>query len=244
MGRFANQAFQIASIIGIAVRSRQNYAFPRWINYDAAERFGSKEDINVWQHLANPLPELARPLPWQTYPYFWGYRDLILTGDWTIEAHLQSEKYFKHAIDLVRWHLTFKDEPDDMDACAIHWRAGDYTEGVETYHPRQPKSYYDEAMKHIPLGTKFKVFSDDIEGAIRMFGMGQNFEYSDKDYLTDFKMMKRCKHHIVANSSFSLIAAILASQPEKIVVAPKLWFGAAAGGLDATDLYPQNAIVI
>ena len=46
-GRLANQMFQIAGTIGIAIKSGQKYGFPKWINHDAKDLLGSTEDIEV-----------------------------------------------------------------------------------------------------------------------------------------------------------------------------------------------------
>ena len=45
-GRLGNQMFQVASTIGIAKANGYDYVFPEWVNHDAVERFGSKEDVN------------------------------------------------------------------------------------------------------------------------------------------------------------------------------------------------------
>ena len=51
---------------------------------------------------------------------------------------------------------------------------------------------------------------------------GSSVEYSEgRDYIQDFKLMKRCRHFIVGNSSYSAMAAILGEVPDKRVVAPR-----------------------
>lgn len=136
-----------------------------------------------------------------------------------------------------------KNEPEQNDYCAIHYRAGDYIDNIEAYHPRQPKEYYKNAMAHFSQHQKYLVFSDNIVEAIEKLG-GINAEYISGNYLEDFKLMKKCKHFIIANSSFSAMAALLADHPDKKVIAPKLWFGAQANGLPADDIYEKNWIVI
>lgn len=60
----------------------------------------------------------------------------------------------------------------------------------------------------------------------------------------DLYIMSLCKHNIIANSSFSWWAAWLNQNPDKIVVAPKVWLGPARADVDTTDLIPENWIKI
>ena len=50
IGRLCNQAYQIASTIGIARRNGFDFAFPEWINHDHRDRFGSSEDVEIYKH--------------------------------------------------------------------------------------------------------------------------------------------------------------------------------------------------
>jgi len=54
-GRLGNQMFQIASTIGVAVKSGFDYGFPVWQNIDHANK-GFKEDIEIWNYFKNQLP--------------------------------------------------------------------------------------------------------------------------------------------------------------------------------------------
>jgi hypothetical protein len=241
-GRFANQLYQIAGIIGIAKKSGQPYCFPLWRNYDHLERFGSTEDIDLFKHLVNPLPEYV-DIYYQERGIGWGYHDVTLNGNWDLSGHFQSPKYFEHCIDEVREQLRFTNEPELNDYCAVHFRAGDYDPDPNAYHPRMSPEYYKDAIKLIPEGTRFMIFSDDLEAAKEVF-KGHNVEYSTaKDYIEDYKQMKACKHFIIANSSYSAFAATMANQDGKIVVAPKKWFGLVAG-INGDDIYERNWRII
>lgn len=245
LGRFGNNMFTIAGVIGTAIKSGQPYGFPEWIVKDNA-MFGQEQD-NINQHLAEPLPPMMN-VQYQSYGYFWGYQDIVLpTGNWTIDAHMQSEKFFKHCMPTIRRTFTFKDEPPQNDYVAIHYRAGDYTEGSNGHHPRCTKEYYEEAMKLFPVGTLFNLFSDNIDEWYNMMGDLARLTMSSpgSHYIDDFKLMKRCKHFITANSSFSLMAAMLGEHPDKKMVCPRQWFGKSMpADFGTEDIYPDGATIL
>jgi len=241
LGRFGNQMFTIAGVIGIAEKSGQPFGFPKWMNYDNALFGGEVTDFS--EHFVNPLPD-DRGLEFQEYGYFWGYRDIVFpTGNWSINAHLQSPKFFENSMSTVRHYFTMKDEPEQNDYVAIHYRAGDYIDNPDAYHPRCSKEYYEEAIKMFP-NEQFMIFSDDRIEASKMFFNLCDFTFPKGSYLEDFALMKRCKSFIIANSSFSAMAAHLGEHPEKKVTAPKRWFGTQANGMETKDIYDKNWIVI
>lgn len=244
-GRFGNMLFQIAAVIGIARKNGQSYGFLPFVNHDHKERFGSTEDVDLQKYFENPLPNALPPYPEQKV-YSWGYHDIVLPpGDYDISGHFQSERYFKHCIDEVRHYMLMKEERargDHYKKVAIHVRRGDYD---DHYHPRLRVDYYRKAMDLFPLDTHFLVFTDDKDDAIKMFG--ESVYYSgEKDYINDFCFMKQCGHFICANSSYSLMAAILSENPYKKIICPGNWFGPAWGspGPETKDLYPEGAIVL
>ena len=122
-GRFGNQLFQVAGTIGIARKHGYDFAFPKWYNWDAVERFGTKEPIDIYNYLEHELPEVSNFGNFQPYFVNWGYHDVRLpNADWNLSGHMQSERYFDDCADEVRHYLTFKDEPAPIPACAIHVR--------------------------------------------------------------------------------------------------------------------------
>jgi hypothetical protein len=230
-GRLANQMYQIAGVIGVARRNGFDFAFPYWKNYDHLERFGSVEDIDIQKHFVNPLPVYDGPtLP--DYPVPWGYHEINLTRSVSLSGHFQSERYFEHAIDEVKWYLRMKDEYAQSDYCAIHVRLGDYD---DQYHPRMTMDYYSKAMAEFTPSQLYLVFSDDIPAARQMFG--DQVEYAEGDYLDDFKRMKASRHFIIGNSSYSAMAAILGEATDKRVIAPRPWFGPKYTQITGEDIY-------
>jgi hypothetical protein len=249
-GRFCNGAFQVCSTIGIARKNNCDFAFPLWRNYDGLN-FESNLDIDVYKRMANPLPLYEGPdLPELGIPF--GYHDVMITRDTDLLGHFQSERYFSHCIDEVRHYLTFKDEPKQNDYVGIHFRGGDYgpqaspqhPQGNE-YHPRLGMSYYGQAMS-LFHGAKFLVFSDSPKEAREMFG--DTVDYAEgKDYFEDFKSLKRCRHFVIGNSSFSALAAMLGEAKDKKVVAPRPWFGGAYTTqyqASAEDIYSKEWAVL
>lgn len=254
-GRFANQLFQIAGTIGIARKNNMEPVFPLWINHDHKDRFGSKEDVELYNHLINPLPSVYKVV--KDFSEFrleiavpWGYHDIRLTPghNYNLSGHMQSMKYFEHCIDEVRERLKFKNEFPRNKCVAIHVRRGDYD---DKYHPRLGLDYYHKAMQQFSSDTVFQVFSDDIVAVHDEFETLQsnnfrfvNYDEPMYDYIQSFNLMKSCSGFIIGNSSYSAMAAILNDKPGKKVIAPKLWFGSEYAAINANDVYCKDWIVI
>jgi len=69
------------------------------------------------------------------------------------------------------------------------------------------------------------------------------FEYSKgKTEVDDLRLMSCCEHNIIANSTFSWWGAWMNQNKNKIVVAPKVWFGAENFHLKTNDIVPETWI--
>lgn len=249
-GRLANQMFSIAGCLGIARRNGFGFALTdRWRNHDG-RNFESDIDIDVYRRFQNEFPIYTGPdLP--QIGIGWGYQDVVLKESCDLLGHFQSQRFFDHALEEIKWYFRMVNEPPLNDYTAIHVRRGDYGNQPSPqhpdgnpWHPRMEMSYYGPAMSLFGSKQKFLVFSDDIEGARQMFG--DRCEYStERDYLNDWRLMKRCSHFIVGNSSYSLMAAILGENSDKQVVCPSPWFGAAyKGQLDESDIASKGWHVV
>lgn len=249
-GRFGNQLFQIASTIGIATLNGHAYAFPEWINHDALERFKTTEDIGMQKFFVNRLPLLRENLELKPFNASWGYHELYFGNDnFDIIGHLQSEKYFAHCKPLIEYYfeqgVPFKQHEIAANSCAIHVRLGDYE---NNYHPIQDRSYYIMAMNRVRMLQRvdvFYVYSDEIEKAKVLFEGVPDVIFIDPiDTMTDFYSMRQSDHFIIGNSSYSWWAAWLSKKNrDKVVVAPKKWFGLVAG-ISSEDIYCENWIVL
>jgi hypothetical protein len=242
-GRFANALFQVAGVFGVSRKNGLAPVFPLLINHDHRDRFGSKEDCDLYKHFVNSLPCLPSNLRWQERPVQWGYEDVRLQpGNWNISGHFQSFKYFEHCADEVKWYMRMKNE-ESTKLCALHYRAGDYEKGPNVYHPRMPIHYYASACEHFPADQKYLVFSDDrkeVEAMCKELRIKYTIA-NGRDYIEDFRLMKGCKDFIISNSSYSAMAAWLGDASEKKVVSPSgyNWFGTQAQITGDSIIHPD-----
>jgi hypothetical protein len=208
--------------------------------------------------LARPGMALFRRRGFVVEPYFHYWpeiknvpRDCYLRGYW------QSEKYFQEAAPTIRKDFTFKKtltkENSDLaerirekNAVSLHVRRGDYVRNPKTAatHGLCSLDYYQAAIRYISKQVEqpfFFIFSDDITWVKKHLEMNFPCRYIDHnsgaDSYNDMHLMSLCRHHIIANSSFSWWGAWLSSHKNKIVVAPKKWF---ANDNSTTDLFPQG----
>ncbi len=185
--------------------------------------------------------------------------DIYLEGYWQTEKYFrQVERQVREAYDTDRlaaylervgaWKKSagqYLEEIDSGCSVSIHIRRGDYlTPGNQKlYGGICTDAYYIEGIRQMRErfpGCRFFLFTNDRAWAAgdgaRMFSAPDttwiDLSGGDNDY-TEFVLMSRCKHHILANSSFSWWASYLNKNPGKTVLAPQRWLN----GVDNSDFY-------
>lgn len=89
--------------------------------------------------------------------------------------------------------------------------------------------YYKEAVGYVKKAVSnamFYVFTDDydwVSNNLNFFSY-KIIDWNNGSSYLDMYLMSRCKHNIIANSTFSWWGAFLNQNPDKIVVCPKKWY--------------------
>lgn len=179
----------------------------------------------------------------QSYKYFIGYEDFIKSI-----FKFPEEKIGKKNIETLK-------EIIESNSISIHIRRGDYVNNLKTSqtHGICSLDYYHKAIIELTKDKKddFKLyfFSDDITWVKDNF----NKINLNKNYITnntqenswiDMFLMSKCKHNIIANSSFSFWGAWLNSNNNKKIIAPKAWFLDEKLEKQSKNLIPQEWIRI
>lgn len=241
------------------VRSFQLAVFPHLIQRvagikDAPPTFFRR----VWKRLRRLLP--CSPEVHEPYFAYWSEFErlnppAILFGYW------QCEKYFADVQAEIRHDFTFPPLPDGparelaaritgtSEAVSVHIRRGDYISNpqAQAFHGNLRQDYYSAALKRImeacgPV-TLF-LFSDDPQWVRDNFdccghaSCVVDLACPEAPY-HDMHLMSLCKHHIIANSSFSWWGAWL-GQADGLTFAPKRWF--ADKSIDTDDVCPERWI--
>lgn len=242
------------SVFGISYERPQEEELRRMLDSDPAlwckvrRKLCGRKKKSYFEETKRFLPQV---LEWD---------DIYLEGYW------QSEKYFEpiHAqirelydTDKIFRHTGNADaalrrEMGQEDSVSVHIRRGDYLtpENEKLYGNICTQQYYRAAMREMKRrrpDCHFYLFTNDVEW-IRSWdvcGYGEESTIVDTgsgesaDY-RQFALMSECRHHILANSSFSWWASYLHPREDKIVLAPANWLN----GWDCADLYRSDMIVI
>ncbi len=181
--------------------------------------------------------------------------DCYLMGNW------QTEHYFKDYQEIIRADFSFRLPPTGRNAAlagqisgdvavSLHVRRGDYVANPSSlaFHGLCSLNYYRKAIDCISARVAnpvFYIFSDDISWVRENLHLEYPCHYvdhnKDDESYNDMRLMSLCKHHIIANSSFSWWGAWLNPSVDKIVVAPKQWV---LSDFDTSDIVPANWIKI
>ena len=183
---------------------------------------------------------------------------MVLRPPLYLEGYWQSEKYFAAVRDVIRGEFTIRDSLNSQNraveerisncnSVALHVRRGDYVSNPRTnaVHGVCGVEYYQRAAQligeRIPR-PEFFIFSDDPEWAKANLRLSfpstvVNLNDASRSHW-DLHLMSRCRHQIIANSSFSWWAAWLNGEASKIVIAPRRWFK--QSDANTADLIPAG----
>ena len=172
-------------------------------------------------------------------------------------GYFQSERYFAERGPEIRRDFRFPRAigPENaatlaaIDACrsvSLHVRRGDYVSDAAAvaHHGSVGLDYYRAAVERVKArerDIRLFVFSDEPEWCKEHVRLGERTTYVDNNAgrgFEDLRLMSRCRHHILANSSFSWWGAWLNPDPGKRVVAPRRWFSDPT--VETRDLLPPT----
>jgi len=171
-----------------------------------------------------------------------------------IDGYWQSEKYFKnHSEDIFDDFKSFLNDKNDLNKITSLMNENSVSVHVRKFVDHSSKlnnnldlKYYKEAFKIIENKINqpiYYIFSEPgaIKEEIRNFFISKNCVFICDLYknLTsdiDFFLMAKCRHHVIANSTFSWWSAWIGekSVSKSIVIAPKIFIddGPASWGFE------------
>ena len=178
---------------------------------------------------------MERPFIYDELIYKKATSNCIFCGLW------QTELYFNFCEKDVRRNFTpFQDDQNiqlaekmkNENSVAIHIRKGaDYLKR-NIWDGTCSVEYYNQAINYLKEHVSnpvFYLFTDNPKWVEENL---KDIDYklvdwnpvSGKQSYRDMQLMSYAKHNIIANSTYSWWGAWLNNNPQKIVVAPKIWF--------------------
>lgn len=243
-GRFGNQLFQVAAAMGYADKWGIDFFMPKqtlapnsFEHYLTTLKVPKRDEIPKYYKIIREPGHAYSELPF--------YPNAVLNG------YFQSAKYFDHIrptiLNVFSNIIPYKPISGFV---GLHVRRGDYLQFADK-HPTVTYDYIREAVLHFnSLGYySFVVCSDDISWCIdQLKGLevyGNAFSYSrNNSPYNDMSLLACCEHQIISNSTFSWWAAYLNRNPDKKVIAPKVWFGEGNKHLETKDIYTPEMILL
>lgn len=223
-GRLGNIFYALAHMIAYAKKHDLKYYVP--------------EEANAYSHKTNPLRIRSTGVnpynPTTYYEPFYSsgnpsYHEIPKMDNVLFDGYFQSFKYFDWCRDYI---LETFNIPYEMKKgiVGVAIRRGDCVGSVA--FPPAPTVYYHKAIEYMQQRgyNNFLIHSDDYGWCKKEF-TSENypnaiFEFNDGDEMADYISLSSCEHQITARSTFSLTAAWLNRNPDKIVLVPQkhIWW--------------------
>ena len=153
---------------------------------------------------------------WQNYTYLDKIKHLFINRIRLKESYIITQKTVLHNIKI-------------SNSVSIHIRQGDYlniNKNSKIFHICE-LDYFNHAIEIIKQKVDnpvFYIFTQDIIWAKSNFNR-LNFNIIEgNSAVEDLILMSKCKHNIIANSTFSWWGAWLNQNNNKIIIAPRNWY--------------------
>jgi hypothetical protein len=263
-GGFGNQLFQAAAAMAIAARTGNE------LRFDIAQLVRGRQrqyELSRFPHGAKAGVFPSANPHWQGQRFVesgFHYDQAVeaLSGEMLLRGYFQSPRYFSGIEDRIR--AVFDLEPlvgsdlrsraatlETKGAISVHVRRGDYVSnpGALAFHGRLDATYYRNAISLIRRacpGAPMLVFSDEpLAAGDVLEGLGSWQIARGASHFEDMYLMQHCRHHVIANSSFSWWGAWLGQHEGGMIVAPRNWFAREAMlSTYCGDLYPEGWILL
>ena len=182
-----------------------------------------------------------------------------------LNGYFQSPRYFDSVAELLRerfqpvaplsataadWAAKIAASPCSV---SLHVRRGDYLQAPHAaLHDALDRGYYDRAVNLVQRlageRVEFFLFSDEPDFIAEAFADLPGAHVVRSDPGTSWEelfLMARCRHNIIANSSYSWWGAWLNPAEDKRVIAPARWFTPdKLATCNVLDLYPDDWILL
>lgn len=148
-------------------------------------------------------------------------------------GYFQELRYFKNT-DFKRyfWSRCLLEKKDiNKSSLGVHFRRGDYAENNN--HFLLDIKYYEEGIR-LSNKNNVVIYTDDMECAKQELVTSRSISLGTREtstVLSDFNDLMTHEYLLIANSSFSWMAAYLGRS--KVVIAPRQWYYSLETQLDA-----------
>lgn len=246
-----HQGFELKNVFGIdapevSPRIRQKllglYSQPRirWIlektglSLRRKRQFVREADLQSSSDIFKMRPPIYMEGYWQTYDFIKSNPALI-------------RNVFKFSYELVGKNSELAQMASQTQSVAVHIRRGDYFSmaSVAAVHGVDLTAYYRAATQVLCVelhSPEFFIFSDDPSWVVKNLELPRRSviveHNTGEESYRDMQLMSLCKHHVIANSTFSWWGAVLGEHEQQVVYAPKDWFQ--CGRLCRHDLFPAG----
>ena len=260
-----DNSFYEQEIPGVDKREIELELFPAIrLNYAGPKLSSSFYQVSRWDNRLRNLLGFKKRAVLREHNFRYDPSYLSMPQHLLLDGLFQSERYFSDQAPLIAATFAFPAfaaaDPNGSYlqqirsslSVSVHVRRGDYVKFASTHaiHGTCSTGYYRNAMQQLRErfpDARFFFFSDEPEWIRQNLAPDESVGSvislnKGRDSWKDMCLMSHCRHHIIANSSFSWWGAWLNRNPDKQVIAPEKWFRTNDPFFNTTDLLPAGWI--